>query len=304
MSSNGNPLSTMSEADWNRLLRRIKAGKCTPFLGAGACVNLLPTGSEIAAEWAQEHGYPMEDRSNLVRVAQYLAVQNDPMFPKEELLDKWFSNIPYQQLITPDIPHSILARLPLPIFITTNYDNFMVRALSAVGKEPHREVCRWNSLIEQKFRNRPSVFADDEFEPDEGHPVVFHLHGCDDMHESLVLTEDDYIDFLVRVSAGKDNPLPPRIQQAIAETSLLFIGYSLNDINFRVLFRGIINSVERSLGRSSFTIQFPKPEQNSATHYIEKYFGEMKIQVIWSDAREFTHELNQRWEAFQDGSAV
>ena len=64
----------LEENDWNTLLRRIKVGKCTPFLGAGACAGTLPLGSMIAQDWAKKHGYPLEDCKDLVRVAQFLAV--------------------------------------------------------------------------------------------------------------------------------------------------------------------------------------------------------------------------------------
>ena len=73
--------NTLGERDWDLLLRRIKAGKCTPFLRAGACYGVLPLGSHIAQEWAEEHDYPLEDCGDLARVAQFLAVQYDPMFP-------------------------------------------------------------------------------------------------------------------------------------------------------------------------------------------------------------------------------
>ncbi len=73
--------NTLGERDWDLLLRRIKAGKCTPFRGAGACYGVLPLGSHITQEWAEEHDYPLEDCRDLARVAQFLAVQYDPMFP-------------------------------------------------------------------------------------------------------------------------------------------------------------------------------------------------------------------------------
>ena len=75
---------TLEEKDWTMLLRRIEKGKCTPFLGAGACYGSLPLGGDIARKWAADYGYPLGDCNDLVRVAQFLAVQNDPMFPKEE----------------------------------------------------------------------------------------------------------------------------------------------------------------------------------------------------------------------------
>ena len=40
--------NTLEDKDWDPLLRRIKAGKCTPFLGAGAAYGVLPLGAEIA----------------------------------------------------------------------------------------------------------------------------------------------------------------------------------------------------------------------------------------------------------------
>ncbi len=77
------PEPVQEEINWRLLLQRIKTGNCTPFLGAGTCFGALPLGKDIAQEWAVEYGYPLEDSSNLVRVAQFLAVQEDPMFPKE-----------------------------------------------------------------------------------------------------------------------------------------------------------------------------------------------------------------------------
>ena len=47
----------------------------------------------------------------------------------------------------------MLARLPLPVYITTNYDEFMVQALSGQHKDPKRELCQWNELV----RGSPSV---------------------------------------------------------------------------------------------------------------------------------------------------
>jgi hypothetical protein len=51
--------SELQEADWNRLLRRIQSGKCTPFLGAGACYGALPLGAGVAEELVQRYGYPI-----------------------------------------------------------------------------------------------------------------------------------------------------------------------------------------------------------------------------------------------------
>ena len=297
----------LEDRDWDALLRRIRSGKCTPFLGAGAGYGVLPLGSEIAKEWAREFEYPLEDDENLARVATYLAVQNDAMYPKELLLDNWFRKIKLPDYTKPYEPHATLASLPLPLYITTNYDPFMTEALKAAGRKPHRELCKWNNSIPDQ---RSMFGGDSAFELTPEEPVVYHLHGHDEIVESLVLTEDDYLDFLVRVS--KDSELlPHQIRRSLSTTSLLFVGYSLGDWSFRVLFRGVINSVEQSQKRISLTVQLPpKTDENKEPSteletqtYLSKYFDQIDVRVYWGTAQDFMTELRARWEAFQKANA-
>jgi hypothetical protein len=179
-------------------------------------------------------------------------VENDPMWPKEEILKRFFTKAAPPDFNSPDEPHGVLAELPLPVYMTTNYDDFMVRALRSRKKDPTRELCQWNKYI----KGLPSIF-ESGFEPTVANPVVFHLHGYDKVSESLVLTEDDYLDFLVNISTDPAL-LPPRIQAALTGASLLFIGYSPADWDFRVLFRGLVMSKESSLRRLSITVQLPR----------------------------------------------
>lgn len=296
----------LEETDWELLLRRIRAGKCTPFLGAGANYGVLPLGSEIARSWAHEFGYPLEDEENLARVATYVAVKHqDAMFPKELLLENWFHNPKPPDYTSPYEPHATLASLPLSMYMTTNYDPFMTKALIAAKKKPHRELCKWNKFI----KDSPSIFdKNPSFEPTVEEPIVFHLHGHDGYAESLVLTEDDYLDFLVSISKD-EQLLPHQVRRYLAGTSLLFVGYSLADWSFRVLFRGLVTSVEQSLRRISLTVQLPPASggdspanEDEVQNYLSKYFGQIDIRVYWGTAQDFMTELRTRWEAFPKGN--
>ena len=81
---------SLSDSDWKLLLHRIKEGRCTPFLGAGASFPALPLGGGLAEQWSSEHSYPLADRTDLPRVAQYLAVtRGDHMYPKERVADSF-----------------------------------------------------------------------------------------------------------------------------------------------------------------------------------------------------------------------
>jgi hypothetical protein len=291
---------TFTDDQWVELLKRIKDGRCTPFLGAGACYGTLPLGGDIAKQWAEDNEYPLADKHDLAKVSQFVAVEkDDAMSPKEQILRDLFKGEPSPDFDNIDEPHAVLADLPLPVYLTTNYDGFMLDALIHKKKAAKREICRWNSYI----KDLPMPL-DSDFDPSPASPLVFHLHGHRDTVESLVLTEDDYLDFLVNVS--KDGKIIPyRIQKAMAGSSLLFVGYSLADWNFRILFRGLVNTMESSLRRASITVQLPpgndKASQEQAQNYLDKYFNGYKMKVYWGKASDFVGELRSRWQEFSKG---
>jgi hypothetical protein len=289
--------STLTDKDWELILGRIKDGKCTPFLGAGASVPRIPLGGDIAEKWVTRFNCPMRGCRDLPRVAQYLAVnRGDSMFPKEEIVREFFNNVQFPDFEQFDEPHRVLASLPLPVYLTTNYDHFMLSALQARNKNPKLQLCLWNQVLQRM----KSIFADG-FQPTTENPVVFHLHGHYKNVESLVLTEDDYLDFMVNLGEDRDQQklLPVRIEQAFTGASLLFVGYSLSDWDFRVLFRGIVMSLDKSLRRLSVAVQLP-PEEKLMEEYWEDYFQEAGMKIFWGKAREFAAELNRRWKEFNN----
>jgi SIR2-like domain len=287
----------VNDSDWTMLLSRIDDGRCTPFLGAGAATPALPLGSEIARAWADAHNYPLDDPGDLARVAQFLGV-DDAMWPKEQIIRRLRECNP-PDFNKADEPHTVLAKLPLPVYMTTNYDDFMVTALKQQRKVPQRDICRWNKTDSMKAE--PKVLTG-RFKPEPATPIVFHLHGHLGVPESLVLTEDDYLAFLVAVTREPDL-LPHQIRKAFSDTTLLFVGYSLRDWNFRVLHRGIVMEMDDALRRFSVTVQVEDddlPNPAAAREYLDRYFGNMKVRVYWGTAQEFMTELWQRWEGFTD----
>ncbi|MHC4116538.1 MAG: hypothetical protein ACYSWO_03415 [Planctomycetota bacterium] len=128
----------LDDRHWSDLMRRIREGECTPFLGAGINDGVLATGSDIARILVNKHNnYPFTDRTDLARVTQVLAINRDnPVFPKDEVvellreqLELWKRETEEEEFFSsPDNPLGILADLPLPIYITTNYDQLMERA--------------------------------------------------------------------------------------------------------------------------------------------------------------------------------
>lgn len=148
----------------------------------------------------------------------------------------------------------------------------------------------------------PSVFdLDRTYEPTIEEPLVYHLHGLESIPASLVLTEDDYLDFLVKVS-WDNTVIPPRIGEALVDSSLLLLGYRLQDWDFRVLFRGLINRKRGSRRLLSLAIQLSlEPEEaevssmEEAEEYLEKYFDKANFKIYWGQTEEFIEELWTYW---------
>src|SRR5256885_662995 len=77
----------VQDREWKRLIRQLQAGKCVPFLGAGASYGHVKMASELAQLWADEYGYPFEDRTDLARVMRYVATRDgDHVDVKERFL--------------------------------------------------------------------------------------------------------------------------------------------------------------------------------------------------------------------------
>src|SRR5262249_17848443 len=120
--------------------------------------------------------------------------------------------------------------------------------------------------------------------------------------DTYLITEEDYVDFLGR---AQENYIPAYIKRLMAGKKLLFLGYSLEDWNVRVILSKLLNS------------RRPTPEAGSAKLRSDdddgKKDGELRYwavvrgrndaeQRVWQaknlniysmDLREFTNKLVQ-----------
>lgn len=287
----------MEQNDWEALVRQIRKGTCTPFLGAGVNEPFLPLGRELAETLADKYNYPFGDTGDLIRVSQYIATTTkNPQRPKEEvleLLDKQLLKIGAEkvcletEVYSKDGPIGMLSELPFSVYITTNYDPLVCNALKSRKRDCQREFCRWNNALKDPKRTFPA--------PSREAPVVFHLHGADQQQDSLVLTEDDYVAFLVNL---RQDIIPPRINESLVN-SMLFIGYSLQDWNFRVLHQALLSARDVVALNGSLSVQMPwekdPDKQRLAEAFLNQYFGDRKISVYWGTAKAFLAELMRHW---------
>src|SRR5262245_8356592 len=284
----------LEDKDWKILIDRIQSKKCIPFIGPGFCKDYYLTKSQIAEKWAESECYPFEDRKDLARVSQFLEVKEDEWSTKERLVKEFKSSIKLPDFANEYEPYRVLADLTFPLYITTNYDNFLFEALRRHPKDPHGEHCRWKTPPKKTHSTRTLSVAN---------PMVFHLYGHTDEQDSLILTEKDYMGFLLNVTKF-EGLIPPEVQGAIMGT-LLFLGYQLDDWDFRILLAVLRRFFDSGLSRwKHVAVQLVPIDENATSvrreqaqehfnRFLQQNFS--NVSVYWGTCQEFAKELRDRW---------
>jgi hypothetical protein len=253
--------------------------------------------TSVAKKWAAEKHYPFSDSDDVASVARYLNVEyGDAEYASGRYVDE-LSKIKLPNFDDPNEPYNILAKLPLPIYITTNYDDMMEQALIKNKRDVKRDLCKWVKGLEDT-----SPLAEQGFQPNVANPSVFHLYGYTQTQQSMVMSEDDYFQFLINVS--KDPELiPKRIQQAITGTSLMLLGYSLEDWDFRILFHFLAGYLKNSTSRTHVAVQLsPTATDNDLKQrsqaFFDKYFESKSpdIRVSWETTQNFVAMIRDSWQ--------
>jgi SIR2-like domain len=198
------------------LLKDLRAeGKLVPFVGSGLSVPLgLPDWKQLIDRVAEELEYdPAIFRVNgdNLQLTEYFVAAKGSIGPLRSIMDKLFSPDPAQ--IAQSRAHGALVQMDLPLIYTTNYDEIIETAF-----ELKQRPCYAISNIDDIAR-APR---------DATHVVKFHGTFSDDA--SLVLTESSYFERLEFQSA-----LDIKLRADTLGNVLLFVGYSLGDINIRYL---------------------------------------------------------------------
>lgn len=313
---------------WPSLLRGIQSGRCTPILGPGLTDVYMGSLRDLAQHWADDLQYPLapHERESLPQVAQFREVDQSRFTAEDEWIAHIRSSILERINLPPEMhgddipvekmlvaartqvlnqedhePYSVLARMPVKVYITANTDELLEAALREAGKEPMTMVCPWREFSEE---TDPSMYnRDDEFDPTPERPLVYHLFGLMSQPESLVLTEDDTFEFLIGITRHMKN-IPDQVGRALTDSALLFLGFQAEEWNFRVLLRTLLAKEGNNLlKRHAHIAAQIEPEEGRlldpgrARRYLERYFArgaEIEINIYWGTAREFLKELSQR----------
>ena len=279
-----------------------------------------------------------ENRDDLAQVAQHLAYQNDAFFvlgsirayvtrylrkrfqdklPKEllearvekGLVDRMISHIGKDlRASNPNEVHTMLAKMPVPIYINANRDNLLFDALLEQGKRPRMNVCTWAT------DEQPGQQLDPNYVPSVDEPLVFHVFGNFKYPDDLIVTEDDYFEFLMGVTRNETREaarIPPAVTAAIANSGWLMLGFQVDDWDFRVVLSSVLRQPGRRMGlnrRTSVAIQMNLTDEGVAFartfDYLDRYFSKNKeVSLFWSSPEAFVNELWVRYKQAMDADS-
>ena len=197
------------------------------FAGAGVSMRKparLPRFRELAEQIAKQAGEREPDIKNALKNDEpdmYLGKLQDQAVQVRALAARVLSE---KDLCPTDLHRVLLSLYPSPDtvrIVTTNFDPLFERAVPDVFPEATPE--------ELNVRCLPELPAESHFRG------IVHLHGSMEETSSMVLTDKD---FGAAYLSGK-----PRaskfVVDLLSENTLLFVGYSGDDVVFRYLTRGL-----------------------------------------------------------------
>ncbi len=261
----------------------VRDQQCILFLGAGVHApppegsgfhyppeQRPPVGAALSRRLADECDFaarfPGEDPSNLQRVA--LAYEIDSS--RGRLVDAIGGAVDAGKAPSPML-HA-LARLDFPLVITTNYDGLFERALRDAGKEPRVSV--------YKPGDEPTTDFEDETAQS---PVIYKLHGDVAHRESLVVTDEDYIQFVLRMSDKEPyDPIPLSLKHFLKRWTTLFIGYSLLDYNLRLLFKTLRWRIDPARIPDTYSVDFHPDALILDVWQSQRRYVKFIAQDVWS----------------------
>ncbi|MEZ4825532.1 MAG: SIR2 family protein [Bacteroidia bacterium] len=196
------------------LIDSIRSRNVILFAGGGVSMNLgLPSWNQLIHKLAEDLGFnPVQFREmgdHLV-LAEFYKLNKGIGSLRSWMDRNWH---------TPDIDisrseiHKLLIELDFPMIYTTNYDRWIEYAFDHYHK-PYVKIADVSDI--RGIRD--------------GVTQIIKFHGDFDHDSSIVLTESSYFDRL-----DFETPLDIKLRADVLGKSILFLGYSLTDINIRFL---------------------------------------------------------------------
>jgi hypothetical protein len=198
------------------LIGAIRKRRAILFAGAGVSMTVgLPSWQTLIEHIAEELDVDLsgfsESDINYLTLAEFYRIKQGSIGPLRSWMDRNWT-IQEDKLKASRV-HELICRLDFPIVYTTNFDRNLETAFDLHGRDYVK-----------------IVNAKDIARIQEGLPQIVKYHGDFDDDKSIVLAETDYLDRL-----SFESPLDIKFRSDALGKTILFIGYSMTDLNIRFL---------------------------------------------------------------------
>lgn len=185
----------------------------------------LPSWKELIDHMATELGYDPDIYRTFgtdLTLAEFYRISKGQIGPLRSWMDReWHSN---SVNIADSKVHELIAHSGIELIYTTNYDRWLERAFE----------CHSQSYVKVANVGDLSGITQNKTQ-------IIKFHGDFDDDASIVLDESSYFERL-----EFESPLDIKLRSDVLGRSVLFIGYSLSDINIRYLFYRLANLWKKS----------------------------------------------------------
>ncbi len=287
----------LSDRQWKRLIRDIKEQRCVLMLGpkiqglktTDVWEPLIEVFSESLCGEIEDSGMEFEKEAsrNLSYIAQRFL--NIPDALRIDLEDDARDFYKANTKVIPPI-YEKLSQFPFHLVINTTMDDYMERAFIREGKN-----CKSNHY---NFKRK----VKDPIYPElinAKSPLVYNLLGTYHHSESMVLSEQNQLEFVRNVVQGNPGIPEEILEQFDGSKSYLFIGFDLEHWQFRLLLESLnikegnttlapksSNYSLRNITKSFFKDHFQ-------FHFVDQYVEELVDELIEKLAIEKEKDLSK-----------
>jgi SIR2-like domain len=192
----------------------IKERRAILFAGAGLSMSVgLPSWQEFIDRMSEELGIAGDDArtDDHHTIAEYYRIKQGSIGSLRSWMDRnWKVS---EEKVRGSKMHALIVSLDFPIIYTTNYDRNIEAAFAAHDRD-YVKVANARDIAKTR----------------EGVTQIVKFHGDFDDDDSLVITETDYFNRL-----AFDSPLDIKFRSDALGKTVLFVGYSMTDLNIRLL---------------------------------------------------------------------
>jgi hypothetical protein len=260
-------------------LRRLyRERRVVPFIGAGASMSVSwakgakrgPSWEAMVDEAARllgcNNANMLRLRGNDLQILEFFKIMNHELAPLTNWLSHQFSEAADEDILASAI-HSELVQLDrCSIYYTTNYDDFLERALKRSGRNTH------------------IVSGEHTIAHDRSVVEVVKFHGDFNNPKEMVVSESQYMERM-----RLESPMDFKLRSDILGRAVLFIGYSFRDPNvnyvFHIVNRLFSNLPHSATGRRAYIV-LPEPSE-----FERLLFNERNIEVIPIGADKITDNV-------------